>query len=33
VVYIPADGVSDYKNDQIKINKKGLEFKQALFGI
>jgi len=33
IVYQPAEGVLVYKNDQFKIKIKGLEFKEALFGI
>jgi len=33
IVYLPEEGVLVYKNDQLKIKIKGLEFKQALFGI
>ncbi|HEY9185805.1 MAG TPA: chalcone isomerase family protein [Salegentibacter sp.] len=33
IVYIPADGVTVYKNGKRSGNIKGLEFKRALFGI
>lgn len=32
-VYAPATGVNVFKNGELKKNVKGLEFKQALFGI
>ena len=32
-VYSPAVGVNVFKNGELKTNIKGLEFKQALFGI
>jgi len=33
IIYLQEEGVSVYKNDQLKIKIKGLEFKEALFGI
>jgi len=33
IVYQPTEGVLVYKNDELRINIKGLEFKEALFGI
>lgn len=33
LVYVPGKGVNIYKNKTLKTNIKGLDFKQALFGI
>ncbi|MCB0502758.1 MAG: chalcone isomerase family protein [Bacteroidetes bacterium] len=33
LVYVPGEGVKSYKNGQLKTTIKGLDFKQALFGI
>ena len=33
IVYQPREGFFVYKNEQLKINIKGLKFKEALFGI
>lgn len=33
LVYLPGDGVTVYRNGEAKSNVKGLNFKQALFGI
>jgi hypothetical protein len=33
ITYVPGQGVLTYKNDSLKSTIKGLDFKQALFGI
>lgn len=33
LVYVPGEGVKSYKNGELKTTIKGLDFKQALFGI
>ncbi|PKN53077.1 MAG: chalcone isomerase [Deltaproteobacteria bacterium HGW-Deltaproteobacteria-13] len=33
IIYIPAEGTKVYKNKELKITTKGLDFKKVLFGI
>ncbi len=33
LIYIPAEGTKVYKNKELKMTVKGLDFKKVLFGI